>query len=96
MGAVKISKDTGDIETLLSIADAACYFAKGNGGGSVLIYRFTDENVVQLGDETRWARAISQALENDRVELHCQHILGVSSENRNHTHYEILMRMRDH
>ena len=95
MGAVEISENTTDIESLLSVADAACYVAKGGGGGSVQIYRSNDDNVLQLRDETRWAREISQALDNNRFELHCQPIVGVSDACRNSMHYEILMRMRD-
>ncbi len=95
IGMVEISEDTGDLETLLNVADTACYAAKETGGSAVKLFRPTDDNVIQRQGETRWARRIHHAIEDDGFELHCQKILGVSDDFTGNQHFEILMRMRD-
>ncbi len=95
IGIVEISTDTNDLETLLRVADAACYAAKEKGGGSVQIYRATDDDIIQLQSETRLAGMIRDALDKNDLELHCQPIVGICKRHSHHQHYEVLMRIRN-
>ncbi len=95
VGVVEITAEARDLETLLSIADAACYMAKEHGRDCVQVYRSSDQEIVERQGETRWARILRSALDSQAFELHAQMIAGVSPNCRQMQHYEVLIRLYD-
>lgn len=94
VGVVEISPESQSLETLLSVADAACYMAKEHGRDCVEVYHPNDNDIIQRQGEKRWAREIPLAIDESRFELHCQPIVGISEKFRNEKHYELLIRLR--
>ena len=94
VGVVAISRETPDLETLLSVADAACYNAKERGRDCVQVFQPSDDVIVARQGEARWARSIRKALEDSRFELHCQPIVGAMPSSHDECHFEVLVRLR--
>jgi len=95
VGVVEIAAEARELETLLSVADAACYMAKERGRDCVQVYRPSDQDIVERQGETRWARILRSALDGQAFELHAQAIQGVGPTHQNSRHYELLIRLRD-
>jgi EAL domain-containing protein (putative c-di-GMP-specific phosphodiesterase class I) len=72
----------------------ACYSAKDMGRNKVHLYR--DDDAAMRHEEMKWVSRISSALEDDRLELFFQPIIGIgASDGTQRGHYELLLRMRD-
>lgn len=97
IGLVPIAASTGanSIE-ILKQADSACYAAKNGGRNRIHIYLEADTELARRHSEMQLIEQITEALENDRMELYAQSIvpLGADAENEG-THLEVLVRMRD-
>ena len=94
IGVVMVSSDNADVAQLMSSADVACYSAKDMGRNQVHLYKDSDASLRH--EEMKWVSRISSAVEDDRLELFFQPIIGIgkaSGESRGH--YELLLRMRD-
>jgi len=96
IGVVIIDKNSKDITTVMSAADAACYSAKDNGRNRIHVFKEDDAAIAGRHGEMQWVTRITEALENDDFQLYCQRItpvdntLGIKSEM-----IEILVRMED-
>jgi len=78
----------------MSSADVACYSAKDMGRNQVHLYRDTDASMRH--EEMKWVSRITSAVEENRLELFFQPIIGIGKGNATHRgHYELLLRMRD-
>jgi EAL domain-containing protein (putative c-di-GMP-specific phosphodiesterase class I) len=78
----------------MSSADVACYSAKDMGRNKVHLYQDSDASLRH--EEMKWVSRISSAVEDDRLELFFQPIIGIGKNlHCNQCHYEILLRMRD-
>ncbi|MEX2260265.1 MAG: EAL domain-containing protein, partial [Woeseia sp.] len=94
IGIVIVNPDSGNIAKIMSAADVACYSAKDMGRNQVHLYRDSDASLRH--EEMKWVSRITSAIEDDRLELFYQPIIGIGLENRNaRGHYELLLRMRD-
>ena len=88
------SEHADDVAGLMSSADVACYSAKDMGRNQVHFYRDSDASLRH--EEMKWVSRITSAVEDDRLELFYQPIIGIGDENGNRRgHYELLLRMRD-
>ena len=77
-----------------SSADVACYTAKDLGRNQIHLYKDSDASVRH--EEMKWVTRITSAVEENRLELYYQPIIGISKDNaQSRGHYELLLRMRD-
>ncbi len=99
MGLVEISRESGNIEELMSAADSACYVAKrqnGSSGTHVHVYSSRDEAVARQRGEIQWLQRLQVALKEHQFELMAQPIVAVSPDLRDEgPALEVLLRLRD-
>ncbi|GJM04530.1 MAG: hypothetical protein DHS20C09_05210 [marine bacterium B5-7] len=93
IGLVPISVELGNVNEVLSAADAACYAAKDAGRNRVHIYSVDDKQVSQHRGEMKWVARINQALEDDLFALYYQKIVPIDQSTGHGDHYELLIRM---
>ena len=93
IGVVLISGDT-DVAKVMSSADVACYSAKDMGRNQVHLYKDSDASMRH--EEMKWVSRITSAVDDERLELYFQPIIGIGKLNgASRGHYELLLRMRD-
>ena len=94
IGVVMVTTENADVASLMSSADVACYSAKDMGRNQIHIYKDTDASLRH--EEMKWVSRISSAVEDNRLELYFQPIIGIGhSRGKTRGHYELLLRMRD-
>lgn len=94
IGVVMVTSENADVAGVMSSADVACYSAKDMGRNQVHLYKDSDASLRH--EEMKWVSRISSAVEDDRLELFYQPIIGIGKENGEaRGHYELLLRMRD-
>ncbi len=94
IGVVLVTSENADVAGVMSSADVACYSAKDMGRNQVHLYRDTDASMRH--EEMKWVSRITSAVEEDRLELFFQPIIGIGADNgKQRGHYELLLRMRD-
>ena len=94
IGVVMVNSENADVASVMSSADVACYSAKDMGRNQVHLYRDTDASMRH--EEMKWVSRITSAVEDGRLELFFQPIIGIGKSNgANRGHYELLLRMRD-
>ena len=94
IGVVIVTSENADVAALMSSADVACYSAKDMGRNQVHLYRDSDASMRH--EEMKWVSRISSAVEDDRLELFFQPIIGINANDDSvRGHYELLLRMRD-
>ena len=94
IGVVLVASENADVAGLMSSADVACYSAKDMGRNQVHFYRDSDASMRH--EEMKWVSRITSAVEEERLELFFQPIIGIGKENGERCgHYELLLRMRD-
>ncbi len=94
IGVVGITLDNLDIATIMSAADVACYTAKDMGRNRVHIYEASDSLLVERHGQMHWANRLVQALDENRLVLFQQPIVGLNGHSHEE-HSEILLRLRD-
>lgn len=95
VGLVEISRESGSLEELLAAADSACYVAKKQGTGRVVVYSARDEALARHTGEIQWLQKLQGALKENRFELYGQTIVPAYGENGGGPAMEVLVRMRD-
>jgi diguanylate cyclase (GGDEF)-like protein/PAS domain S-box-containing protein len=94
IGVVMVSGEDADVASVMSSADVACYSAKDMGRNQVHLYKDSDASLRH--EEMKWVSRITSAVEDDRLELYYQPIIGIGKLNGDSRgHYELLLRMRD-
>lgn len=93
IGVVLIDDESPSIASLMSSADVACYSAKDMGRNQVHLYQQSDASVRH--EEMKWVSRITSAVEENRLELFYQPIIGIGANKSVRGHYELLLRMRD-
>lgn len=95
IGLVTVNSRCDDANSVLSMADTACFAAKDSGRNRVHVYEKDHPAVSRHQGEMRWATRINDALADDRFELNFQRIRPVGDACAQGDHYELLLRMRD-
>lgn len=95
IGLVTVNSRCEDANSVLSMADTACFAAKDSGRNRVHVYEKDHPAVSRHQGEMRWATRINDALADDRFELNFQRIRPVGDTCAHGDHYELLLRMRD-
>ncbi|RZV38360.1 MAG: EAL domain-containing protein [Chromatiales bacterium] len=94
IGLVLVTSENADVAGLMSSADVACYSAKDMGRNQVHFYRDSDASMRH--EEMKWVSRITSAVDEDRLELFFQPIIGIGQDDAARCgHYELLLRMRD-
>jgi len=94
IGVVLVSSVSGDVASMMSFADVACYSAKDMGRNQTHLYEDSDASTRH--EEMKWVSRITRAVEDNRFELFYQPIVSINnSRQRSRGHYELLLRMRD-
>jgi diguanylate cyclase (GGDEF)-like protein/PAS domain S-box-containing protein len=94
IGVVLVTNDNNDVASLMSSADVACYSAKDMGRNQIHFYRDSDASMRH--EEMKWVSRITSAVEENRLELFYQPIIGIGEKySERRRHYELLLRMRD-
>ena len=95
IGIVHLIQPCGDLHTMLSKADTACYLAKNQGRNRVQLHLPDSSEVKTQTEQVQWVSRIQRALDEDRFRLYCQPIVALQDANPDEAHYEILLRMQD-
>ncbi len=95
VGMVAITRDSGNVASLLSAADAACYVAKDHGRNQIHVYETCDLDLARHRGEMQWVTRIHRALEERRLRLSWQEIQRTDGLAGNTRHVELLLRMLD-
>jgi diguanylate cyclase (GGDEF)-like protein len=95
VGVVAIDRDSIDVASLLTAADAACYVAKDRGRNQIHLYEKRDTDLVRHRGEMQWVARIHRALEEKRLYLSWQEIRRTDGGSEATQHVELLLRMRD-
>ncbi len=94
IGIVMMTSENADVAGLMSSADVACYSAKDMGRNQIHMYKNSDASLRH--EEMKWVSRITSAVEDNRLELFYQPIIGIGKDNDTaRGHYELLLRMRD-
>ena len=94
IGMYMVTHESPDAASVMSSADVACYSAKDMGRNQIHLYKDSDASVRH--EEMKWVSRITSAVEENRLELFYQPIIGIGKDNaQSRGHYELLLRMRD-
>ncbi|MCP5090888.1 MAG: EAL domain-containing protein [Gammaproteobacteria bacterium] len=94
IGVVLVTSENADAASVMSSADVACYSAKDMGRNQIHFYRDSDASMRH--EEMKWVSRITSAVEDNRLELFFQPIIGIGKDQQQQRgHYELLLRMRD-
>ena len=94
IGLVHVA-EAGAIEETLRAADMACYMAKEKGRNRVQVYHPSDSELVERVGEMTWVQRIRNGLDEQRFCLFAQEIRALNSDEPQHSHVELLLRLRD-
>ncbi len=94
IGVMVVTEESPSVASVMSSADVACYSAKDLGRNQIHLYRDSDASVRH--EEMKWVSRITSAVEDNRLELFYQPIIGIGEQAEGTPgHYELLLRMRD-
>jgi len=94
IGIVPVKVDVGNVQDLMSAADAACYVAKEEGRNRIYLYNDDDGKANHKQGEMEWVHKIKQAINEERFVLYYQTIKSLPDGNE-FLHGEILLRLLD-
>src|SRR5262249_3979620 len=89
-----ISRESGTLEELIAAADTACYVAKKQGSGRVVVYSARDEALARHTGEIQWLQRLQAALKENRFHLYHQVIVPAHGEDSGPV-MEVLVRLQD-
>ena len=95
IGLVPIDYTSGDLQSVLSAADSACYVAKEKGRNRVHVNQPGDHELAQRQGEMQWVARLHQALAEDRFCLYYQPIVPLASAAHAGDRGEILLRLKE-
>jgi diguanylate cyclase (GGDEF)-like protein len=94
VGLVEISRESGTLEELWAAADTACYVAKKQGSGRVVVYSARDEALARHTGEIQWLQRLQGALKENRFHLYQQVIVPAHGDDGGPA-MEVLLRLQD-
>ncbi len=94
-GIVPFSGSDCHIDKIMIKADAACLSAKRAGHNHIQIYEQGNQRLQEQNHIHNWAGQIDKVLSENRLFARCQMIAPVDPQKNQHTHYEILLGIRD-
>ena len=96
IGLVSITRETNNLEDLMSTVDAACYVAKERGRNRVFVDEVDSTVILHRMDELSQASHVRQAIKENRLVLYRQSIVSTANPNPAlEVHAEVLVRMKD-
>lgn len=95
IGLVYIDADSGDMDSILSAADAACYMAKEKGRNRVWVHEPDDADLRERRGQMQLISRITHAIEENRLVLYRQHIKTLRKGDSRPPMSELLVRMLD-
>lgn len=103
IGLVKITSESQSIESVMNLADTACYHAKNNGRNCIYIYEPEQVETAGTTLAEQWLIKINQAisatrtdkLANNQFRLYGQQIFPLNSHKSGLEFQEILLRLVD-
>jgi diguanylate cyclase (GGDEF)-like protein/PAS domain S-box-containing protein len=96
IGVLEFRPGQHALSELLSAADLACYAAKNAGRRRTHVYIAEDARLRQQRSEMDWATRVTEAVENDHLELYGQCIQSLNhSQPDGGLHFEVLVRLRE-
>jgi diguanylate cyclase (GGDEF)-like protein/PAS domain S-box-containing protein len=95
IGLVELARDSGSVEEVMAAADSACYIAKKQGAGKVVVYSARDEVVARQSGEIQWLRTLQTALRENNFRLYWQPIVAAYGEDSSGPAMEVLVRLYD-
>jgi diguanylate cyclase (GGDEF)-like protein/PAS domain S-box-containing protein len=95
IGLIEISRESGALEELLAAADSACYVAKKQGSGRVVVYSARDEALARHTGEIQWLQRLQSALKDNRFQLYHQPIVPAYGQDGGGPAMEVLVRLQD-
>jgi diguanylate cyclase (GGDEF)-like protein/PAS domain S-box-containing protein len=98
IGIVELARESSSVEDSLAAADSACYMAKRQGTGNVVVYSARDEALARSTGEIQWLQKLQSALKDQRFELYVQTIVpAVVAANgaSDGPAMEVLVRLKD-
>ena len=93
IGIVEINQHTENVASLLSAADIACYSAKDGGRNRVQVYDPASASARHR--EMRWLARLTNARDENRLDLVFQPIVRIAGSADDRPHYELLLRLLD-
>jgi diguanylate cyclase (GGDEF)-like protein len=84
-----------DLGKLLKNVDSATLSAINTGRNCIKVFHEDDESLKSQFNEFDWAARINQVFSDDRLFLRCQKISAIDPDAGRHTHYEILLGIKD-
>lgn len=82
-----------DVHGLISNVDTAMFQAKEAGRNRHVLFGADPEEKRSAQRRVHWSRKLREAIDADRIVLHCQPVVRLSD--RKTMHYEVLARLRD-
>ena len=96
MGIVPLfSENSYKINTILQQADSATLSAIDAGRNRIRVYKEDDKSLQSQFDSNEWVGRINQVFSENRLFLRCQKIVEINTQSDTHTHYEILLGIKD-
>jgi EAL domain-containing protein (putative c-di-GMP-specific phosphodiesterase class I) len=95
IGLVAIIEGTHNVEELLQKADSVNISAQKTGHNRIRVYQENDETLKLQATIHEWAGRIDRIFAENRLFPRCQMITPIFPEKNSHSHYEILLGVRD-
>jgi diguanylate cyclase (GGDEF)-like protein len=95
MGLVPIVGGTYNAEELLQQADSVTISAQRAGHNRIRVYQENDESLKTQTDIHEWTGRIDRIFAENRLFARCQMIAPIDPVKNSHSHYEILLGVRD-
>ena len=96
IGLVAINEGaTHNVDDLLQKADSVNISAQKSGHNRIRVYQENDETLRAQATIHEWAGRIDRIFAENRLFPRCQMIAPIFPEKNNHSHYEILLGVRD-